>query len=155
MLFGPKGSRAELSVVQCATCARQTELFELRRKEKYCLECSADIATSILLATEIDAATRSGEDTAGLVAEFVQLGRWLLRERSLHGASGRETSRSRQRPSHRGQILRSGSYLNGFTGATGLTNIIIRNPGVRSKGDGTRVRTRDSAKRPLLQPANM
>lgn len=79
MLCGPKGSSAEASVLQCAACGRRTELFELPgRNEKYCLECSADLATSILLATEIDAATRSGENTGGLVAEFVELGRRML-----------------------------------------------------------------------------
>ena len=78
MLCGPMGS-AERPVLQCATCGRHTELFELPgRREQYCFECSADVATSLLLATEIDAATRSGEDTAGLVAEFLQLGRRLL-----------------------------------------------------------------------------
>jgi hypothetical protein len=79
MLCGPKGSSAEAAVLQCASCGRRTELFELPgRNEKYCLECSADVATSILLATEIDAATRSGEDTGGLVTEFVELGRRML-----------------------------------------------------------------------------
>jgi hypothetical protein len=78
MLCGPKGSSAA-SVLQCAACGRQTELFDLPgRTEKYCLQCSADVATSILLATEIDAATATGEDTGALVAEFVQLGRRLL-----------------------------------------------------------------------------
>jgi hypothetical protein len=78
MLCGPKGS-AETSLFQCAVCGRETELFELPgKKEKYCLECSADVATSILLTTEIDAANTSGEETAGLVAEFVQLGRRML-----------------------------------------------------------------------------
>jgi hypothetical protein len=79
MLFGPKGVYAALSGLQCASCGRQTELFELPgHKEKYCLECSADVATSILLATEIDAATVTGEDKAGLERELVQLGRRLL-----------------------------------------------------------------------------
>ena len=79
MLCGPKGSSPTRSMLQCAACGRQTELFELPgRREKYCLECSADVATSILLATEIDAATESGEDTGNLVAEFLQLGRRLL-----------------------------------------------------------------------------
>jgi len=79
MLFGPKGSSAALSAVQCAACGRHTELFELPgHKEKYCLECSADVATSILLATEIDAGNHSGEDTSGLATELVQLGRRLL-----------------------------------------------------------------------------
>jgi hypothetical protein len=42
------------------------------------LECSADVATSILLTTEIDAATMAGQQTAGLVAEFAQLSNRLL-----------------------------------------------------------------------------
>lgn len=79
MLCGPKGSTAEPSLVPCAACGKQTEPFELPgRHEKYCLECSADVATSVLLAAEIDAATKLGEDTGDLVAEFVQMGRRLL-----------------------------------------------------------------------------
>ncbi|MGB7729292.1 MAG: hypothetical protein WBL50_14770 [Candidatus Acidiferrum sp.] len=59
-------------------------MFDLPgRKEKYCLECSADVATSILLTTEIDAATSSGEETAGLVSEFVLLSRRLLARAQL------------------------------------------------------------------------
>jgi len=42
------------------------------------LECSADVASSILLTIEIDAATMSGQETEGLVAEFVQFSRRLL-----------------------------------------------------------------------------
>ncbi len=65
MSWGPKGC-ADPPVLQCSTCGRNTELFELPgRRERYCFKCSADVATSLLLATEIDAATRSGEDTAG------------------------------------------------------------------------------------------
>jgi hypothetical protein len=76
---GPKGTEPEPLRLQCAVCGREDELFELPGKtEKYCLECSADVATSILLTTEIDAATMSGEETAPLVAEFVQLGRKML-----------------------------------------------------------------------------
>jgi len=76
---GPKGSCDEGSLPQCATCGRHTELFDLPgRKEKYCLECSADVATSVLLAAEIDEAHRVGEDTEALVKEFVQMGRRLL-----------------------------------------------------------------------------
>jgi hypothetical protein len=79
MLFGPKGSGPALSAWQCSACGRETDLFDLPgHSEKYCLECSADVATSILLAAEIDAATSSGEDTHALVAEFLQLGRRLL-----------------------------------------------------------------------------
>jgi hypothetical protein len=70
---------AEPSLLQCDVCGRRTELFELPgQREKYCLECSADVATSILLTTEIDAATISGQETAGLVAEFLQSRRRLL-----------------------------------------------------------------------------
>jgi hypothetical protein len=84
MLCGPKGSGAAHSVLPCSACGRQTELFELPgRSEKYCLECSADVATSILLAAEIDAATKSGEDTGQLVTEFLQMGRRLLARAQL------------------------------------------------------------------------
>ena len=79
MLGGPKGSSATHSVRQCNACGRECELFELPgRREKYCFECSADVATSILLATEIEAAKTSGEDTGSLVVEFLQIGRRLL-----------------------------------------------------------------------------
>ncbi len=78
MRCGPRGT-TEPSHLQCEVCGRRGELFDLPgRKEKYCLECSADVATSILLTTEIDAATSSGEETAGLVSDFVQLSRRLL-----------------------------------------------------------------------------
>lgn len=86
MLCGPKGSSAAPSLLRCSACGRQTELFELPgRSEKYCLECSADVATSVLLAAEIDAATRSGDDTGELVAEFLQTGRRLLARAQLQG----------------------------------------------------------------------
>lgn len=74
-----KNSSACRSALNCSACGRDRELFELPgRKEKYCFECSADVATSILLAAEIDAANNSGEDTGGLVTEFLQIGRRLL-----------------------------------------------------------------------------
>jgi len=73
MLSGPKGSEEPQSL-RCGVCGRRTELFELPgRSEKYCLECSADEATSILPATEIDAATLAGREADGLVKEFAQL----------------------------------------------------------------------------------
>jgi hypothetical protein len=79
MFCGPKGSSAEEAVRQCGVCGKRTELCELPgRRETYCLECSADVATSILLATEIDAAAAAGEDPGRLQAEFVELGRRLL-----------------------------------------------------------------------------
>ena len=84
MLCGPKGSSAERSLIQCSSCGRECELYQLPgRKEKYCLQCSADVATSILLAAEIDAATRSGEETGALVTEFLQTGRRLLARAQL------------------------------------------------------------------------
>lgn len=78
MLCGPKGSEVQ-SMSQCSVCGKRAELFELPgRIEKYCLECSADVATAILLTTEIDAATLDGRETRQLVAEFAQLSTRLL-----------------------------------------------------------------------------
>jgi hypothetical protein len=63
----------------CSVCGRRTELFDLPgHPQRYCLSCSADVATSILLTTEIDAATLSGRDASPLVAEFAQLSSRLL-----------------------------------------------------------------------------
>ena len=86
MLCGPKGSEQNW-IVQCSVCGRETELEELPgRTEKYCLECSADMATSILLVDEIDAATMAGRDAEKLVQEFAQLSsRMLERSQSAEG----------------------------------------------------------------------
>jgi hypothetical protein len=83
MTCGPKGTE-ELSLSPCSVCGRSTELFALPdRSEKYCLQCSADVATSELLVAEIDAATLAGRETAPLVAEFAALStRILLRSQS-------------------------------------------------------------------------
>ena len=81
MLSGPKGS-AEPCGSSCSVCGCRTELYELPgTSERHCLECSADLATSILLVTEIDAATLAGQETGGLVAELE-----LLSEQLLHRA---------------------------------------------------------------------
>jgi hypothetical protein len=78
MLCGPQGSE-ERSSACCSVCGHRTELFELPgRPEKYCLECSADVATSMLLTTEIDAATLAGQGAHHLIAEFSQLSARLL-----------------------------------------------------------------------------
>ena len=78
MTCGPKGTE-ELSLSPCSVCGRYAELFELPGKsETFCLQCSADVATSILLTTEIDAATLAGQDAACLIAEFSQLSTRLL-----------------------------------------------------------------------------
>jgi hypothetical protein len=59
------------SVGHCSVCGCVTELVELPgRIDKFCLECSGDVATAILLTTEIDAATLCGRNTNELVSEF-------------------------------------------------------------------------------------
>lgn len=90
MECGPKGSEEwsssegpsrseEPPSRECSVCGRRTFLFSLPgQTEKYCFECSADVATSILLRTEIDAATLAGQDADPLVAEFAQLSTRLL-----------------------------------------------------------------------------
>jgi hypothetical protein len=78
MLCGPKGSEQEM-VERCSVCGRKTQCMGLPgRSELYCLECSADVATSILLTTEIDAATLAGQDADELVAEFSRLSTRML-----------------------------------------------------------------------------
>src|SRR5258708_34819614 len=70
MVTGPKGTEFELCG-RCSVCGHLGELFDLPgRFEKYCLGCSADVATSILLTTEIDAATLAGRSTRELVTEY-------------------------------------------------------------------------------------
>jgi hypothetical protein len=66
----------------CSLCGRAHELFELPgRTGKYCSECSADLATVILLSTEIDAATLAGKDANALVSECSEISSRML-ERS-------------------------------------------------------------------------
>jgi len=78
MLNGPKGTEQDL-VGQCSVCGLPAELFELPgRTEKYCLACSADVATAILLTAEIDAATLAGRSTEAMVCEFADLSRRML-----------------------------------------------------------------------------
>jgi len=78
MPSGPKGTEQGV-VGQCSVCGLVTKLFELPGKtEKFCLECSADVATAILLATEIDAATLAGRSTNALVSEFSEISRRML-----------------------------------------------------------------------------
>jgi hypothetical protein len=78
MITGPKGCEEDLSS-QCSLCGRSEELFELPgRSERYCLGCSADIATASLLSTEIDAATLAGQNASFLISEYEQLGERLL-----------------------------------------------------------------------------
>jgi hypothetical protein len=87
MLIGPKGTE-QASIARCCVCGRIEELFELPgRTERYCLECSADLATAILLTTEIDAATLAGRSTKALVSEFGEISSRML-ERSQSAELG-------------------------------------------------------------------
>jgi hypothetical protein len=78
MLRAPKeNENAALS--QCSVCGHHSDLVELPGiNAKYCSECSADVATSILLKTEINAAWLSGQRYDSLAAELAQLSRRLL-----------------------------------------------------------------------------
>jgi hypothetical protein len=67
---------------RCGMCGRVRDLFELPgRPEKFCLECSADLAAVIQLNTEIGAATRAGTSTDTLELELSEMSRRML-ERS-------------------------------------------------------------------------
>jgi hypothetical protein len=89
MSTGPKGTEQD-SIARCSVCGRIEELFDLPgRTEKYCLECSADLATAILLSTEIDAATLAGRSTKALVSEFGEISsRMLERSQSAEPGNG-------------------------------------------------------------------
>jgi hypothetical protein len=87
MSAGPKGTEQD-SIAQCSVCGRIKALFELPgRPEKACLECSADLATAILLSTEINVATLAGRSTNALVAEFSEISSRML-ERSQSAELG-------------------------------------------------------------------
>jgi hypothetical protein len=87
MLIGPKGTE-QASITRCSVCGRIEELFELPgRTERCCLKCSADLATAILLTTEIDAATLAGRSTNALVSEFGEISSRML-ERSQSAELG-------------------------------------------------------------------
>jgi hypothetical protein len=67
------------SIGRCSICGCVTELVELPgRTDKFCLECSGDVATAILLTTEIDAATLSGGNTDVLASEFAEISSRML-----------------------------------------------------------------------------
>jgi hypothetical protein len=78
MVTGPRGTELDLSGC-CSVCGHYGEIFDLPgRFEKYCLECSADVAAVILLRTEIDAATLSGANTNDLISEFTAVSNRML-----------------------------------------------------------------------------
>lgn len=63
----------------CSVCGHSAELFELPgRTDKFCLGCSADLATARLLIAEIDAATLAGQDADTLIAECTELSNRIL-----------------------------------------------------------------------------
>ena len=73
---------------QCGLCGRVRDLFELPgRPEKFCLECSADLATVIQLSTEIGAATRAGRSTDTLESELSEMSRRMLERSQSAGPS--------------------------------------------------------------------
>jgi hypothetical protein len=89
MLSGPKGSEQD-STGQCSVCGQFEELFDLPgRTERYCLQCSADLATSMLLKTEIDEATAAGRSIEALECEFREVSsRMLGRSQSAEIGNG-------------------------------------------------------------------
>jgi hypothetical protein len=87
MFIGPKGTEQAL-IARCSVCGRIEELFELPgRTERCCLECSADLATAILLTAEIDAATLAGRSANALISEFGEISSRML-ERSQSAELG-------------------------------------------------------------------
>jgi hypothetical protein len=75
----PLESTEQDRIGRCSVCGHIGELFELPgRTDKCCLACSADLATSILLTTEIDAATLAGRNTRALVSEFAEVSSRVL-----------------------------------------------------------------------------
>jgi hypothetical protein len=72
----------------CGLCGRSSDLFELPgRPEKFCFECSADLATVIQLSTEIGAATRAGRSTETLESELSEMSRRMLERSQSAGPS--------------------------------------------------------------------
>jgi len=58
----------------CSACGHFAELFELPgQTNKFCLGCSADVATTSVLITEIDAATLAGRNANALIAECTEI----------------------------------------------------------------------------------
>jgi hypothetical protein len=63
---------------QCSVCGHAKTLSELPgRSEKVCFECSADLATAILLSAEINAAS-VGTNTNALMSELSEISNHML-----------------------------------------------------------------------------
>ena len=70
---------SEGSVGHCSVCGHLTKFVRLPGTiEKYCFECSADVAAASLLICEIDAATLAGRDADVLVAECSEISSRIL-----------------------------------------------------------------------------
>jgi len=64
---------------ECVLCGREQELFRLPGTGgRFCLACSADLATVLLLKEEIDAATLNGRDAEGLIEELSEVSAAVL-----------------------------------------------------------------------------
>ena len=69
-----KSSEDQDSNQRCCVCDCRAELFELPgRTDRYCLSCSAVLATVVLLPEELDAAVLGGRSVEELTAELSQL----------------------------------------------------------------------------------
>ena len=63
----------------CSACGHLAELFELPgQTDKFCLGCSADVATTSVLITEIDAAILAGHNANALIAECTEVSSRIL-----------------------------------------------------------------------------
>ena len=78
------GSAKTDVIGHCSMCGHVAKIFELPgRAEKYCLDCSADLASVAILTDEIDAATLSGSNASALISEFEEISsRMLVRAQS-------------------------------------------------------------------------
>jgi hypothetical protein len=76
---------------QCGLCGGVRDSFELPRKpEKFCLECSADLATVTQLSAEIGAATRAGRSTDRFESELSEMSRRILERTQSAGLNDRD-----------------------------------------------------------------
>jgi hypothetical protein len=58
----------------CEVWGHRTEIVELQgRTDKYCVSCTADVVTVILLHAEIEAARPGGQDPIDLESEAAEL----------------------------------------------------------------------------------
>ena len=76
---------------RCGLCGCVGDLFELPGvPEKFCSECSADLAMVAQLSTEIGAATKAGRSTDALASELSQTSRRILERTQSAGLRDRD-----------------------------------------------------------------